>query len=140
MFINIFLIVAAFMCLSAMDKVSAQNTRSPVISNLKIAPQGGPAGTIYRITLGVTDPQGPQDVIKILYHLRENVEGIQVPINDDGVNGDALSGDGIYTGINFVPESAERKIHIFQVFVRDKAGNKSNVLEYRFTVLEERKI
>jgi hypothetical protein len=63
-----------------------------------------------------------------------------VPINDDGLSGDVSRGDGIYTGINFVPESAERKTHIFQVFVRDKAGNKSNVLEYRFTVLEERAI
>jgi hypothetical protein len=140
MFIKIILITSAFLCISGMNKASAKEPGSPVISNLKVSPHGGPVGTIYKITLSVTDPQGLQDVTKILYHLRANVEGIQVPINDDGVNGDAVRGDGIFTGMNFVPESAERKTHNFQVFVRDKAGNKSNVLEYHFTVLEERAI
>jgi hypothetical protein len=138
MFIKICLVAIAFTCLLGMNKVSSQDKRSPVISDLKVAPQAGPLGTIYKITLRITDPQGPGDIIKTLYHLREKVEGIQVPINDDGVNGDVSRGDGIYTGINFVPQSAEPKTHIFQVFVRDKAGNKSNVLEYRFTVLEDR--
>lgn len=117
-----------------------ENGRSPIISELKVAPQGGPAGTAYRITLRITDPQGPEDIIKILYHLRENVEGIQIPINDDGLNGDTIRGDGIYTGMNVVPESAERKTHFFEVFVRDRGGNKSNILKYSFTVLEDRAV
>ncbi len=141
MFIKICLIAVAFMLLPAANKASArEDQRAPVISDLKVVPQAGPVGTMYKITLRITDTQGPNDVIKILYHLREKVEGIQLPINDDGVNGDVSRGDGIYTGMNFVPESAERKTHIFQVFVRDKEKNKSNVLEYRFTVLEEREI
>ncbi len=108
----------------------------PVISDLKVDPQAGPVGTTYTITLHITDPQGPDDIVNTLYQVRERSEVIEVLINDEGVDGDISKGDGIHTGKSIVPRTAAKITHLFEVFVLDKEGHKSNVLEYHFTVLE----
>lgn len=56
------------------------------------------------------------------------------------MNGDKSKGDNIYTGKSFVPQTAAKQTHLFEVFVFDKAGHKSNILKYRFTVFERGKI
>jgi len=64
------------------------------------------------------------------------MEKIEVAIHDDGLEGDAVKGDGRYTGRIMVPETAAQQTHRFEVYIHDTAGRTSNVLEYRFTVLK----
>jgi hypothetical protein len=133
---KIALLMTMFVLIAAASN-SADNGQSPVISDLKADPSAGSAGTVYAITLKILDPQGPEDIVQILYQVREAIETIEVPIHDGGIHGDALKGDGIYTGWSEVPETAARQIHRFEVFVEDKAGHRSNVLTYEFSVLEK---
>ena len=116
---------------------AAEGGEGPVISDLKAQPDAGFPGTIYTITLQITDPQGPGDIDPTLYHVRENKEWIKVKINDAGVEGDRQKGDGIYTGKSEVPDTASMSTHRFEVHVRDRDDNHSNVLIYTFTVLQE---
>ena len=118
--------------------VSGANTENetPVIADLKVAPSSGSAGTVYVLSVQMTDPQGLGDILKILYQMREGIELIELPLNDDGLEGDLKKGDGIFSGQSAVPKTAARQTHLFEVFVRDKSGHKSNILSYRFTVLE----
>lgn len=109
---------------------------APVISGLEVDPISGPVGSKFMLSLHIIDPQGLGDIIQILYQLREGVEAIEVPLNDKGVDGDRKAGDGIYSGQSIVPKTASKQMHRFQVFVRDKGGHKSNILEYQFTVVE----
>jgi hypothetical protein len=109
---------------------------APFISDLKVDPSSGPSGTVYTISVHIVRPQDPGNIEAILHQLREGVESIDVPIRDDGLEGDAVKGDGIYTGRSSVPGTASKGTHRFEVFIEDKTGGKSNVLEYRFTVLK----
>lgn len=127
-------ILLIFMTISL--TVSATDGVAPLISDLIVDPSEGPVGTEYAITLRIRDPQGPEDIGRILFQIREKTEVIKVPIRDDGLEGDRSKGDGIYTGRVVVPTTAERRTHRFEVFVRDREGNESNTLEYRFIVLK----
>jgi hypothetical protein len=53
------------------------------------------------------------------------------------VDGDAVRGDARYSGRIVVPQTAAQQTHRFKVYIHDKAGRMSNVLEYRFTVLKD---
>lgn len=132
---NIFLLLL-FLSLTTPWVLANGEDLSPVISDLKIHPKKGPAGTVFTITLRITDPQGPDDVMRTLFQMREGRESIEIAINDDGRNGDASKDDGIYTGKDRVPKTAAKVAHLFEVFVRDKSGHRSNLLKYTFTVLE----
>lgn len=133
-------LIFLYMCLFFVASNSPANTEMeiPFISDLNVEPSSGPVGTEYRITLHITDPQGQNDLVQILHQMREGVEVITIPLNDDGVAGDLKKGDGIFSGSSIVPQTASKSTHRFEVFVRDKAGHRSNLLEYRFTVLEGR--
>ena len=108
----------------------------PVISDLQVEPSSGPPGSTYTISVLVQSPRDPKEVVPILNELRENMEKIEVAIHDDGLEGDAVKGDGRYTGRIMVPETAAQQTHRFEVYIHDTAGRTSNVLEYRFTVLK----
>jgi hypothetical protein len=116
-----------------LSPISIIEPPDPVISDLEVSPTSGPAGSIYKISLRITSPRG---VVPLLHQIREGKEAIDVLLRDDGLEGDAARGDGIYTGHSDVPPTAARQTHRFKVFVQDRAGRKSNVLEYRFTVLK----
>ncbi len=116
---------------------SVMGADGPIISNLKVKPRAGFAGSSYIVRVQVEDPQGPNDIVAILFHQRESMEWMKVPINDKGLNGDIQAGDGIYTGRTTVPRSADKKAHRFSVYVEDKAGHTSNTLTYTFTVLQK---
>lgn len=109
--------------------------KSPVISELNVDPITGPPGTEYTISLRIDHPLGSGSIVEILYQIREAGEAIEVLLRDDGLGVDLEKEDGIYSGSSLVPQTAARHAHRFEVFVRDKAGHKSNVLEYRFMVL-----
>jgi hypothetical protein len=106
---------------------------NPVISELHVSPPSGPTGTVYKISLRITSQAG---VVPLLHQVREGKEAISVPLRDDGLDGDAEKGDGIYTGHSGVPPKAAKQTHRFEVFVQDPEGRKSNLLAYLFTVLE----
>jgi len=115
--------------------LAAEERTDPVISDLNVDPSSGPPGTIYTISVRIVSPRDPEGIVEVLHQVRENEESIDVPIRDDGLEGDAVRGDGVYTGRSVVPRTAAKQTHRFKVFIRDKAGRKSNVLEYRFTVI-----
>lgn len=121
--------------LAALAVPTAENDAiSPRISGLQITPASGPRGARYTIALKIIDPQGADDVVALLYQLRERSELIRLEINDEGRGADREAHDGIYTGVSVVPDTAARGVHDFQVFVRDRDGHQSNILHYRFTV------
>ena len=113
--------------------ISVLETPNPIISDLNVSSTSGVAGSIYTLSVRIKDPAG---AIPILHQIREGKETIAVPLRDDGLEGDAVKGDGIFTGSGEVPPTAAKQTHHFEVFVRDHTGRKSNVLEYRFTVVE----
>lgn len=116
-----------------LSPVSIVEPPRPAISDLSVSPASGPAGSIYTISLRIASQGG---VVPLLHQVREGREEIDVPLRDDGIEGDAKKGDGIYVGHSGVPPTAAKQTHRFEVFVQDHAGRKSNVLEYRFTVLK----
>ncbi len=107
----------------------------PRISDLHVTPQSGPRGTRYTIAVKIVHPQGAKDITAILYQVREQSELTRLEINDAGQHGDTVAGDGIYTAESTVPGTAARGAHHFQLFVRDRVGHQSNILQYRFTVM-----
>ncbi|TAK08630.1 MAG: hypothetical protein EPO39_04155 [Candidatus Manganitrophaceae bacterium] len=116
-----------------LSPVSVIEPPDPVISNLQVSPSSGPVGTTYTLSLRITSLG---EIVPLLHQMREGKEAIDVSLRDDGLGEDAKKGDGIYTGHIGVPLTAAKQIHRFEVFVQDKTGRKSNVLEYRFTVVE----
>lgn len=112
--------------------VSVIEQPTPIISDLTVSPTSGPAGSIYRISLRITGSGG---IIPLLHQMREGREAIDVVLRDDGKEGDIEKGDGIYTGHSDVPPTAAKQTHRFEVYIRDRSGRKSNLLEYRFTVV-----
>lgn len=115
--------------------LAAQEQPGPLISDLTVHPTSGPPGTVYTISVRIESPQDPKEIVAVLHQTRELRESDDIPIHDDGVEGDAVDGDGIYTGQSTVPSTAAHRTHHFVVFILDTSGRKSNVLEYQFTVL-----
>jgi hypothetical protein len=115
----------------------AAQTAGPVISDLRVEPSSGPPGSSYTVSVRILSPQDPDEIVPVLNEVRENQEKIEVGIRDDGLDGDAVRGDGRYSGRIRVPETAAEQTHRFQVYIHDTAGRMSNVLEYRFTVLRD---
>lgn len=103
----------------------------PVISDLKVSPQSGPAGTVYKISLRI---QSRGQIVQLLHQKREGREVIDVVLRDDGRNGDGMRGDKVYAGKALVPHLPMTQTQRFEVYVQDSAGRKSNLLEYHFTI------
>lgn len=120
----------------AADRPPAADKDAPVISDLNVDPSAGPVDTRYTVSVRITDPRGPGDIVPTLFQIRERVESIPLTINDQGENGDAVAGDGVYTAVTRVPPSAAAGTHTFAVFVRSRTGRQSNTLLYQFTVLK----
>lgn len=120
----------------AADRPPGPDKDAPVISDLNVTPSAGPVGTRYTVAVRISDPRGPADIVPTLYQIRERMESIPLPINDRGRDGDAVAGDGVYTGAARVPPTAAAGTHTFSVFVRNTAGRHSNTLLYQFTVLK----
>jgi len=129
--------VVAAVCALA-QPAAAQDSSGPQIADLHVDPSSGPTGTVYTISVRIVKPRAPNEFVPVLHQIRENTELIDIPIHDDGLDGDAVKGDGIYTGRTSVPGTAATRTHHFDVFILDAAGRKSNVLDYRFTVLPGR--
>jgi hypothetical protein len=129
--------LVAMLLLAITLPLAAEEPSGPVISDLTVHPSSGPPGTEYTIAVRIMSPPNPDEIVPVLHQLREMRESDDLPIHDDGTEGDAVKGDGIYSGQSTVPKTAAQKTHHFDVFILDTSGRKSNVLEYRFTVLHE---
>ena len=130
LFLGILLFVAGVV------PVTGATDDSPVISDLHLDRESAPVGYSYTIAVRIVDPQGAEDIVPRLYLLREGIETIEVPINDEGLDGDVVKGDGIFTGRETVPPSAAVGPHRFDIHALDRAGHTSNILQFRFIVLE----
>lgn len=125
--------LAGLLCLAATG--TAENRAdAPVIANLKLEPSTAPRGSRVRVHVEIFDRQGPEDVIPVLYFLREGWELLKVPVHDDGARGDQVAGDGFYAGTIVVPVSATVGNHWFIVSIYDHSGLRSNLLIYEFWV------
>ena len=116
---------------------AAGQAAGPVISDLRVEPSYGPPGSAYTISVHTETPRDPKEIAPILKEETEKMEKIEVPIRDDGFDGDALRVDGRYTGRIVVSQTAAQKTNHFKVYIHDTAGRVSNVLEYHFTVLRD---
>jgi hypothetical protein len=126
--------------LAAFDPEVQERLDSPVITQLRVEPRAAPPGGRMIIRLQIHDRQGRGDIDPVLYQIREGIERIRTPLYDDGTHGDAHPSDGFYSGEMQVPPTAAEGSHWFVVFVYDRAGHRSNLELYEFTVLgEERK-
>ena len=81
---------------------SPAKKEAPVISNISVDPSAGPNGTVYTLSVHISDPQGRDNIVQVLHQIRENREAIQVPLNDEGRDGDLKKGDGVYSGQSIV--------------------------------------
>ncbi len=114
----------------------AQNRMdAPVITNLKIEPSSAPRGSRLLVHIKIFDRQGRDDILPVLYLLREGRETIKTPVYDDGMHKDALPNDGFYTGVMTIPLTAGIGNHWFVGYVYDKGGLRSNMLIYELWVL-----
>jgi hypothetical protein len=109
---------------------------APVITNLKFEPAAAPQGGRVTLRVQVFDRQGREDIIPILYLLREGIELIKTGLYDDGSHGDLIARDGFYTGTMTVPLTTFSGSHWFVVFLYDQGGHRSNLLIYEFWVLD----
>jgi hypothetical protein len=114
---------------------AAQESTGPLIADVRIVPAAGPTGTVYTVSVRIVSPRDPGAIVPVLHQIRERTERIDLPIHDDGLDGDAVKGDGVYSGRTSVPDSAAARTHHFEVYIVNTEGRKSNVLDYRFTVL-----
>jgi len=132
---NLSILLALALMMLSFSSATGQGS-GPVISDLRVEPSSGPPGSSYTLSVRIEKPRDPREIVPILNEVRENMEKIEVAIHDDGLDGDAVRGDGRYSGRIVVPETAAQQTHRFKVFIHDKAGRMSNILEYRFTVLK----
>ena len=94
----------------------ARENAGPAVTDVSHRPVLPQAGQFVRVTARVSDPDGVQSVT-----LRYRIDGeaglFAVPMTDDGANGDALAGDGIYTGR--IPGQNSGKLIAFRVEATD---------------------
>jgi hypothetical protein len=115
--------------------LTAAEPDGPVIADLNVHPSSGPPGTDCTISVRMVSPRDPKEIVAVLHQMREMRESTDLPIHDDGVEGDAVKGDGNYAGRSTVPSTAAQRTHHFEVFIPDTRGRRGNVLEYHCTVL-----
>jgi len=127
--------IAVFVLLIPLSLFGVENEL--VISGLSIKPGGGPRGTVYTISFQLNDDQKSAKRTPLLFQVREGREATRIQIHDDGVNGDVLKDDGIFTGVSSVPATASFGHHLFTIFVRDEDGRVSNTLNYSFNVIRD---
>lgn len=108
--------------------------RPPVLSDLR-APDTVRTSmqTSFLITVRASDPDGLDDIRSVT---RTTPSNLVLQLNDSGVNGDAVAGDGIFSElVSLSPPPAPGSYQFrFQAFDRSNAG--SNVLLHTITVVQ----
>ncbi len=116
----------------------------PVLSNLKIAKTLYLRSNIdYSLSVDVSDPQGLNDIETVtgfLYALHESVSLQQDTLQDQGIEGDIIPGDGRFFG-RFTVDFAEGQAgqYRIEVIAIDRSDHQSNVLSDTLTVVDDQK-
>ncbi|MCX7983299.1 MAG: hypothetical protein N3A63_00095 [Bacteroidetes bacterium] len=119
-----------------------RQNQPPVISDLSILdPDFTPVDTVYTykynrlyITVKVYDPDGNIDIYKV-YRITQ--AGNKYELNDKGVNGDLVAGNGIYTETIGWSNPQEPKSDIFKFVAIDRSLDSSNVIIRPIVVLSQ---
>lgn len=82
--------------------------------------------TEIRLTARVSDPNGPGDIAEVLGDISDIGGNADVPMNDDGVNGDESAGDGKYSLLHVVPDTVTPGDHTVEIAVKDTAGEEAS--------------
>jgi len=98
---------------------SAVQNLGPVITETTHRPILPQAGQSVRVTSRVADPDKVQSVT-LRYRIDPSTTSSSVTMTDDGNNGDALAGDGVYTGQ--IPGQTVGKLIAFRVEATDAAS------------------
>ncbi len=100
---------------------------APVISNL-VAPDTVRLSLVstFLIMLTASDADGLFDITSVT---RTTPSGLVLPLRDDGSNGDAVAGDGIFTETVSVNPPPPTGSYLFRFQARDCAGLTSNELQ-----------
>jgi hypothetical protein len=74
--------------------------QAPLIQSITVEPPSGKPGTVFKVTARITDPDSGVKPGSVLLTIRKSAKEIAVlGMHDDGVNGDDIPGDGIYTAL-----------------------------------------
>jgi hypothetical protein len=125
---------------SATPTPAAENSRvfadniPPHIRQVKHSPKQPRSGDVVTVTAKITDPDGV-DSVNLLYqlvnpgdyfsveHPRFYESWITIDMHDDGLNGDLITGDSIYTVQLPVFLQAHRRLVRYRIGVTDNLGN-----------------
>ncbi|MBL7960996.1 hypothetical protein JNL27_12235 [bacterium] len=109
------------------------NAHPPVISNLN-APDtvNTSLQTQFLITIAVSDPEGLSDVLSVT---RKTPSGLVLNLNDNGSNGDASAGDGIYSELVLVNPPPPNGSYLFTFQATDRLGLKSNSIQKTIVII-----
>ncbi|MCB1131489.1 MAG: lamin tail domain-containing protein, partial [Verrucomicrobiae bacterium] len=110
----------------------------PAVTGVTHEPQQPQSGEAVTVTAKIGDPDG-MGAVSLLYqtvdpgsYIRLTDAAYQtswttVPMTDDGSNGDAVAGDGIYTVVLPGPLQTHRRLVRYRVTFADSLGNTSTV-------------
>jgi hypothetical protein len=112
----------------------------PVLANL-VAPDSiripSPRDTLVLMTVKATDPDGAQDIREVFFKSLDSSDpNAKYFLLDNGnaANGDAVDGDGIYSIIIILRDSATRKSYRFSFQAIDAFGETSAAILHTLTV------
>ncbi|HXB60623.1 MAG TPA: lamin tail domain-containing protein [Candidatus Acidoferrales bacterium] len=91
----------------------------PAIYNVTHNPPVPAANQPVVVTANVCDPNGVQN-LTLYYRLDPSTSYIAVPMNDGGTNGDAVSGDGVFSAT--IPGQASNQVAAFYISASDNLG------------------
>jgi hypothetical protein len=114
------------------------NNFPPEIS-VPIVPAKIPLGSLFKLTVKVVDPNGPDDIKEVYFELFDPQGKIvysdsanevsKFPMNDNGQSGDSLPKDGIYSTNFSFPVDAQLGEWNFIITALDESGEVSNSIE-----------
>ena len=118
---------------------NGQSNVAPVISNLT-APDTLTVNdtTIILLTIEAADSNGLADIERVFfksYRPDGTTSGVAFPLYDNGRDGDAAAGDGIYSGIISVYPSNQKGTYRFEFQAIDRGKKTSNIIIHRITLL-----
>ncbi len=87
--------------------------------------------TEFLTTVRASDPDGASDIRTVV---RITPSGKSFPLNDNGLNGDAAAGDGIYTETVSVNPPPSPGSYLFRYVAIDRSGDSSNVILHTIVI------
>ncbi len=111
-----------------------QQNEPPIISNLQMPDTVGTGeDNAFLMSLKCFDPNGQEDIKDVFLkfvRLEDGSVSNPFPLYDDGTNGDATAGDGIYSFRNIFSASAKGKTRKFIFQAKDQSDSLSNIITH----------